>query len=31
VEITLSETPRHNWAIRGAAGDELDLDYRVEV
>lgn len=31
VEITLTETPRHNWGIRGATGDELALDYRVEV
>lgn len=31
VEITIFETPRHNWGIRGKAGDELDLDYKVEV
>lgn len=31
VEITLTETPRHNWGIRGRTGDELELDYRVEV
>jgi phenylpyruvate tautomerase PptA (4-oxalocrotonate tautomerase family) len=31
VEVTIFETPRHNWGIRGAPGDELDLDYRVEV
>lgn len=31
VEITIFETPRHNWGIRGKAGDELDLDYQVEV
>lgn len=31
VEITLTETPRHNWAMRGHPGDELALDYRVEV
>jgi phenylpyruvate tautomerase PptA (4-oxalocrotonate tautomerase family) len=31
IEITIFETPRHNWGIRGVAGDELDLNYRVEV
>ncbi|UCR90315.1 tautomerase family protein [Mycetocola spongiae] len=30
VEITLTETPRENWGIRGLPGDELDLPYRVE-
>jgi phenylpyruvate tautomerase PptA (4-oxalocrotonate tautomerase family) len=31
VEITIFETPRHNWGIRGQPGDELALNYRVEV
>jgi len=31
VEITITETPRANWGIRGVAGDELQLTYRVEV
>ena len=31
VEITIFETPRHNWGIRGKVGDELDLDYKVDV
>ena len=31
VEITITETPKHNWGIRGVPGDELALDYRVEV
>ncbi|MGF1626087.1 MAG: tautomerase family protein [Alphaproteobacteria bacterium] len=31
LEITIFETPRHNWGIRGKPGDELDLNYRVEV
>ncbi|WP_129339128.1 tautomerase family protein [Cellulomonas endophytica] len=30
VEITLVETPRHDWSIRGVPGDELDLPYRVD-
>ena len=31
VEITIFETPRHNWGIRGLPGDELELNYRVNV
>jgi hypothetical protein len=31
LEITLTETPRHNWGIRGVPGDELGLNYRVDV
>jgi len=31
VEITIFETPRSNWGIRGATGDELNLNYRVEI
>ena len=31
VEITIFETPRHAWGIRGLPGDEIGLDYRVEV
>jgi phenylpyruvate tautomerase PptA (4-oxalocrotonate tautomerase family) len=31
LEITISETPRHNWGIRGLPGDELGLTYKVEV
>jgi phenylpyruvate tautomerase PptA (4-oxalocrotonate tautomerase family) len=31
VEITLFETPRENWGIRGTPGDELALGYKVEV
>lgn len=30
LEITVVETPRHDWGIRGQAGDELALTYRVE-
>lgn len=30
LEITVLETPRHDWGIRGQAGDELTLNYRVE-
>lgn len=31
VEITLFESPRENWGIRGQHGDELQLDYKVDV
>ena|ERR1035438_1253403 len=31
VEITLTETPRHNWGLHGVPGDELTLSYNVEV
>ncbi len=31
LEVAVLETPRHDWAIRGVPGDELDLTYRVEV
>ena len=31
LEITISETPRHNWGIRGLPADELGLTYEVNV
>lgn len=31
IEITVTETPRHCWGIRGKTGDELALNYKVEV
>ncbi len=31
IEITLTETPRHNWGFRGQTGDEVGLDYKVNV
>lgn len=31
VEITIFETPKHNWGIRGVPGDELALNYKVTV
>lgn len=30
VEITICETPKENWGIRGKPGDELALSYKVE-
>jgi hypothetical protein len=31
LEITIFETPRHNWGFRGLPGDEHQLNYKVEV
>ena len=31
VEITIFETPKANWGIRGKPGDELALSYAVDV
>ena len=31
LEITIVETPRSNWGIRGVTGDELDIDYKVDI
>ena len=31
IEITIFETPRHSWGIRGMPGDEVRLNYKVEV
>jgi len=31
IEITLFETPRENWGIRGHNGDELSLSYDVNI
>lgn len=31
IEITITETPRHHWGIREQCGDELRLNYKVDV
>jgi phenylpyruvate tautomerase PptA (4-oxalocrotonate tautomerase family) len=31
VEVTISETPKHNWGFRGLPGDEVALGYKIEV
>ncbi|MEM6611797.1 MAG: tautomerase family protein [Cyanobacteria bacterium P01_C01_bin.72] len=31
LEITIFETPRCNWGIRGIPGDELELNYQVDI
>ncbi|HEY3837091.1 MAG TPA: tautomerase family protein [Bryobacteraceae bacterium] len=31
LEMTIFETPRHNWGFRGLPGDEHALNYKIEV
>jgi len=31
LEMTIFETPKHNWGFRGLPGDEHSLNYKVEV
>ncbi len=31
LEVTVFETPKHNWGFRGSPGDEISLNYKVEV
>jgi len=31
IEVTITETPRHNWGFRGQPGDEVGLSYTVNV
>ncbi|WP_197413387.1 tautomerase family protein [Flavobacterium sp. TMP13] len=31
LEITLIETPLHNWGIRGKSGDYLQLNYSISA
>ncbi len=31
LEITITETPKYNWGFRGMPGDEIELNYKVEV
>ena len=31
VEINIFETPKHSWGIRGLPGDELTLNYKIDV
>jgi phenylpyruvate tautomerase PptA (4-oxalocrotonate tautomerase family) len=31
IEVTITETPRHNWGFRGQPGDEVGLAYKVDV
>jgi 4-oxalocrotonate tautomerase family enzyme len=31
VEITITETPKQNWGFRGSPGDEISLNYKIDV
>ncbi len=31
LEVTITETRKHNWGFRGQPGDEIGLNYEVEV
>ncbi|MBD1912942.1 MULTISPECIES: tautomerase family protein [unclassified Leptolyngbya] len=31
LEMTIFETPKHNWGFRGLPGDEHQLNYRIDV
>jgi phenylpyruvate tautomerase PptA (4-oxalocrotonate tautomerase family) len=31
IEVTITETPKHNWGFRGLPGDEVGLSYEVKV
>jgi phenylpyruvate tautomerase PptA (4-oxalocrotonate tautomerase family) len=31
IEVVMFELPKHNWGIRGVPGDELVLNYSVDV
>ena len=31
LEICIQESPAHNWGFRGELGDEIQLNYRVDV
>jgi phenylpyruvate tautomerase PptA (4-oxalocrotonate tautomerase family) len=31
LEITIQESPRGNWGIRGQPGDELTVPYKIEI
>jgi phenylpyruvate tautomerase PptA (4-oxalocrotonate tautomerase family) len=31
IEVTITETPKYNWGIRGLPGDEVGLNYKVDV
>ncbi|MFC1770589.1 tautomerase family protein [Candidatus Margulisiibacteriota bacterium] len=31
IEITIFETPKSNWGIRGQCGDDLALNYKVSI
>lgn len=31
VEVSITESPAHNWGFRGMHGDEIKLNYKIDV
>jgi len=31
IEISIFEAPKHNWGFRGKTGDEVEINYTIEV
>ncbi|MBX3083072.1 MAG: tautomerase family protein [Anaerolineae bacterium] len=31
IEIAIMEAPKHNWGFRGKTGDEVEINYKIEV
>ena len=31
IEIAILEAPKHDWGFRGKTGDEVELNYKIEV
>ena len=31
IEVSIAESPAHNWGFRGMHGDEIKLNYKIEV
>ena len=31
LEVTIVESPKQNWGFRGQLGDEVKLDYKVDI
>ena len=31
IEVCILESPAHNWGFRGKTGDEISLDYKINV
>lgn len=31
IEVVILESPKHNWGFRGKTGDEVEINYKVEV
>lgn len=31
IEVCLAESPAHNWGFRGMHGDEVKLNYRIDI